>query len=25
LDVDSYPRYDFITIDDETFNVIPSN
>ena len=25
LDVDSYPRNDFITIDDETFNVIPSN
>jgi len=25
LDVDSYPRYNFITIDDETFNVIPSN
>jgi len=25
LDIDSYPRYNFITIDDETFNVIPSN
>lgn len=25
LDIDSYPRYYFITIDDETFNVIPSN
>jgi|SRR4030095_12770505 hypothetical protein len=25
LDVDSYPRYNFITVDDETFNVIPSN
>ena len=25
LDVDSYPRYNFITIDGETFQVIPSN
>jgi hypothetical protein len=25
LDIDSYPRYNFITIDDETFNVIPAN
>ena len=25
LDIDSYPRYNFITIDDETINVIPSN
>src|SRR4030095_9158109 len=25
LDVDSYPGYNFITIDDETFNVIPAN
>jgi len=25
LDIDSYPRYNFITIDNETFNVIPSN
>lgn len=25
LDIDSYPRYNFITIDGETFNVIPSN
>jgi len=25
LDIDSYPRYNFITIDDETFNVILSN
>lgn len=25
LDIDSYPRYNFITVDDETFNVIPSN
>lgn len=25
LDIDSYPRYHFITIDDETINVIPSN
>lgn len=24
LDIDSYPRYNFITIDDETFAVIPS-
>ena len=25
LDIDSYPRYNFITVDSETFNVIPSN
>jgi hypothetical protein len=25
LDIDSYPRYNFIAIDGETFNVIPSN
>ena len=25
LDIDSYPRYNFITIDDQTINVIPSN
>jgi hypothetical protein len=25
LDIDSYPRYNFITIDGETFQVIPSN
>ena len=25
LDIDSYPGYNFITIDDETFNVIPAN
>ena len=25
LDIDSYPRYNFITVDEETFNVIPSN
>jgi hypothetical protein len=25
LDIDSYPRYNFITIDDETIDVIPSN
>jgi len=25
LDIDSYPRYNFITVDNETFNVIPSN
>jgi hypothetical protein len=25
LDIDSYPRYNFITVDDETFNVIPAN
>src|SRR5215467_13637604 len=25
LDIDSYPRYNFITIDEETINVIPSN
>ena len=25
LDIDSYPRYNFITVDGETFNVIPSN
>jgi hypothetical protein len=25
LDMDSYPRYNFITIDGETFQVIPSN
>ena len=25
LDIDSYPRYNFITIDNETINVIPSN
>ncbi|HET9824716.1 MAG TPA: hypothetical protein VFP87_05250 [Chitinophagaceae bacterium] len=25
LDIDSYPGYNFITIDGETFNVIPSN
>jgi len=25
LDIDSYPRYNFITVDAETFNVIPSN
>ena len=25
LDIDSYPRYNFITIDGETFNVIPAN
>ena len=25
LDVDSYPRYNFITVDGETFQVIPSN
>lgn len=25
LDIDSYPRYNFISVDGETFNVIPSN
>jgi len=25
LDIDSYPRYNFITIDDQTIDVIPSN
>ena len=25
LDIDSYPRYNFITIDGETISVIPSN
>jgi hypothetical protein len=25
LDIDSYPRYNFITVDEETFNVIPAN
>lgn len=25
LDIDSYPKYNFITVDGETFNVIPSN
>src|SRR6476620_1820311 len=25
LDIDSYPRYHFITIDDQTIDVIPSN
>jgi hypothetical protein len=25
LDVDSYPRYNFITVDGETFQVMPSN
>jgi hypothetical protein len=25
LDIDSYPAYNFITIDGETFNVIPAN
>ncbi|TMI96214.1 MAG: hypothetical protein E6H06_04660 [Bacteroidetes bacterium] len=25
LDIDSYPKYNFITVDNETFNVIPSN
>ena len=25
LDIDSYPKYDFITVDGESFNVIPSN
>jgi hypothetical protein len=25
LDIDSYPGYNFITIDGETFNVIPAN
>ena len=25
LNIDSYPRYNFITIDGETFQVIPSN
>jgi hypothetical protein len=25
LDIDSYPTYNFITIDGETFQVIPSN
>jgi len=25
VDIDSYPRYNFITVDGETFNVIPSN
>ena len=24
LDIDSYPKYNFITVDGETFNVIPS-
>jgi hypothetical protein len=24
LDIDSYPRYSFITIDDETYTVVPS-
>ena len=24
LDIDSYPRYNFITVDGETFNVIPA-
>lgn len=25
LDIDSYPRYNVITIDDESYNVIPAN
>jgi hypothetical protein len=25
LDIDSYPNYNFITVDGETFNVIPAN
>ena len=24
LDIDSYPKYNFITVDGETFNLIPS-
>lgn len=25
LDIDSYPRYNFITIDDETYSIVQSN
>ena len=25
LDIDSYPKYSFITIDDETYSIIPTN
>jgi len=25
LDIDSYSRYNFVTIDDQTIDVIPSN